>query len=147
MTVHMYMYSTHEEELNDNEDGDKVKKCEVWWGLSDSSTNLAKELLPSEFVTLDPSRDQSVYDEQSRSNGATSSKSIDPDGVDIEGIDTLIEKQLSTITTVKYNSNGLSCHFICSPCHGIWLAKLHDNECNKKGGESEAVTAPSNLDT
>ena len=38
------------------------KKCEVWWGLSNSSTNLAKELLPSEYVTLSPPKETSCVE-------------------------------------------------------------------------------------
>ena len=59
-----FLSSSHqEEEADEEEDLEKLKKkCEVWWGLSDSSTNLAKELLPSEFVTISPSKEMSFLD-------------------------------------------------------------------------------------
>ncbi len=51
-------HSNQEEEPQEEEDVDKLKKkCEVWWGLSDSSINLAKELLPTEYITLSPSKE------------------------------------------------------------------------------------------
>lgn len=53
---------------------DKLKKkCEVWWGLSDSSINLAKELLPTEYITLSPSNEISLFTPSSAARGTASS--------------------------------------------------------------------------
>jgi len=54
-----------EEDDSSESDPEKLKKkAEIWWGLSDSSTNLAKALLPSDFITLSPSKDLSYFDQE-----------------------------------------------------------------------------------
>ena len=63
----MYL-SPHSQQSQDDEedqcDPEKLKrKAEIWWGLSDSSTNLAKALFPSDFITLSPSKDLSYFEQ------------------------------------------------------------------------------------
>jgi len=75
MSLIFLFLSNHEAEIEEEEDAEKLKKkCEVWWGLSDSSTNLAKELLPSEFVTVSPMT-SFIDDKVSGSQGLTVSAS------------------------------------------------------------------------
>ena len=58
-----YFDCSNNDEAEEEEDLEKLKKkCEVWWGLSDSSTNLARELLPTEFVTLSPSKEMAALE-------------------------------------------------------------------------------------
>ena len=61
MTLKFPFSNRIQDYAEEEEDVDKLKKkCEVWWGLSDSSTNLAKELLPTEFVSAGPSKDMAT---------------------------------------------------------------------------------------
>lgn len=91
--ITLYCSNRAEEEIQEDEDIDKLKKkCEVWWGLSDSSTNLAKELLPSEFVTLSPSKEMSFLGDKV-SSAAPQTSSLSTPTVTA---DTTIKSALST---------------------------------------------------
>lgn len=62
----------------EEQDVEKLKKkCEIWWGLSDSSTNLAKELLPTEFVSSSPSTEMSLLVNDIPSQGACATVATD----------------------------------------------------------------------
>lgn len=84
----MLTHSNQEREAEEEEDVEKLKKkCEVWWGLSDSSTNLAKELLPKEFASSSPSREMCLLTDNTTTT--TSRFEEKPDGattsIELEG--------------------------------------------------------------
>lgn len=101
-----FCHCSHQQEegQGDVSDSEKMKKkCEVWWGLSNSSTNLAKELLPSEYVTLSPSKEiQSIEEPQCLGQllPSTASQSLESSTV-IDSIDTdkLLSKDETSSTT------------------------------------------------
>ena len=100
----------NEGEEEDESDPEKLKKkAEIWWGLSDSSTNLAKELLPSDFITLSPSQDLSFFEHEETPDTPDAgppvppaeSEPINESGVlDTEQLITKHDSSLSLVTMV-----------------------------------------------
>lgn len=104
-----YFCSNQEEEAEEEEDIEKLKKkCEVWWGLSDSSTNLAKELLPSEFVTLSPSKEMSFLNTKvslAAPQTSSSTSSIVADSTIKPGVEASVLSTQSSGMDVTLGSN------------------------------------------
>lgn len=131
----LYSNNRGGEEDRQEEDPEKVKKkTEIWWGLSESSTFLAKDLLPPMFVTLSPSRELSLFEEEDTANGgggATCRSMSTTDLLDsmspsiTSDTDKLITKEHSDViiandSTIKVQhcSHSYKCHV---------LAWLHEN--------------------
>ena len=104
------MCSNHEDDLDEEHVLEKQKlKAEVYWGLSESSTNLAKELLPSEYITLSPSKEQSLFtaDDSAHCTTSLSKSIIDSNGTDATDTDELLK------TAESSNVNVITCIITC----------------------------------